>query len=557
MSIDESDLFQKGMDEESKKMLPKLTKDIMNSQLVFLNSEEGAIAKEKAMRVIPVEDDMKGLAKTAAEHIAELKVMQECNRAIIAKNKLLSDKRHEMLLETFKSDKQDLQESIDINKAEIGKIAVSLEALGIEGKEATTRLESLKDSSDKQQDNLASFMKQQHGIQSLILQEKQINQAAWRMSEGDYEASFCSFAIYGLPLSKDINELKNSPDEIGSALRLGLGEDIVNDLLNKNEAGFTNIRSWGPIEKDLNHKGYFYNKTTPTNAKNGLFFSFKSRAEAGKFETRIRRRLIETRESRKSGDFRALELEIYAHGSVKALHKACLYKGKLICEFFPEFSNYRLVWRNGWFKGGSSQSLPYLSVEVKASQQLIDERRDHFFEGSNQSRQFWTAIEDPNILAFKYKIWFPKIFIRKEESAVQPAVITTMAVTPAGKEVPKRPRSSPGFAGPESKKGSSKSEEMKTCSSEDCSFSTTSTDRMNEHILKQHSDDIVTVDEALKDSNRDGIIHPKKTKNRGGGGRGARSDRSGQKKLSEVGFVERTRTSNISRVTMPSFGNLS
>ena len=556
MSIDASELFQQGLDEESKKLLPQRTKEIRDGQLLFLNSEEGARAKEKATRVISVEDGTNGIAKSAAEHIAELKVMQECNRATIAKNKLLSEKRHEMIFEALRSDKQDLQAHIDINKAEIEKMATSLDAVVIEGKKTKSRMETLEGSSDKNQDNLESFMKQQHGIQSLTLQEKQINQAARRMSDGDYEASFCSFAIHGLPLSKDINELKDSPGEIVSSLKFGLGEDIVKDLLNKNEAGFTNIRSWGPIEKDINNKGYFYSKATPTHAHNGLFFSFKSRAEASKFETRIRRRLIESREDRRTGEFRALELEIYAHGTVKALHKACLYKGKLICEFFPEFSNYRLAWRNGWFKGGSSQSLPYLSVEVKASQQLIDERRDHFFEGSSQSRQFWTAIEDPNILAFKHKIWFPRVFIRREESDRQPSLATTTAETPVSKEIPKRPRSSPGFAGPESKKSSSKSDEAKTCSREDCSFSTTSTDRMNEHIVKQHSDDIVTVDEALKDSNVDGFVPAKKSRNRGGGGRGARTD-NGQKKLSEVGFIEKTRTSNISRVPMPSFGNLS
>ena len=52
MSIDASELFQQGLDEESKKLLPQRTKEIRDGQLLFLNSEEGARAKEKATRVI-------------------------------------------------------------------------------------------------------------------------------------------------------------------------------------------------------------------------------------------------------------------------------------------------------------------------------------------------------------------------------------------------------------------------------------------------------------------------------------------------------------------------
>ena len=445
------------LSEEHLEKLAEASKGLRNQQLLWLNSEEGREEQEVRRKdmyptiVDEIGDNKVGMKEGTATSIArtftEMKALQELNRNQIAALMIKNQRTNEQIC----SEISDLTKICNTTSGEVQLVGIQMENLSIKQTKDSEKIEEMETMMNEDRRVFGSFMKEQKAIQALLQQEKVIINAFRRASEHDLQLSSASFALHGLPLPKSINDYnKDDFAEVISALKLGLGGDLVDELLAKKGESFINIVSWGPIQVKPDTKGFVYSKNTPACARNGIRFTFKNRGEAGKWERKFRFKLAKSAEERGNGDYCALEVEIYAHLTSVHLHKACLYKGKMICQLFPDFKNYRVVWKMP--RGGSRSSLPYLAVEVKASSELIERRHEFFFEGGKPSRQIWAQIEDPTALSQIDNIWFPRFFVRSEEPKTA-LVNSEPPKTPlVNKDKQKRPRSTPGTTAPLPKK---------------------------------------------------------------------------------------------------------
>ena len=276
-----------------------------------------------------------------------------------------------------------------------------------------------------------------------------------KISPQELTRGSCVISFHGLPLPKSLSSMDtNNPKDtetIAKAFMEGLKKETTEFIFAVDEEGsLLNMHSWAKLPTD---DGYRFPRNVPEVAHNSVIFFFKSRAQALRFEIKVRGALIATQMQRRESDFGHMELGIYAESPrVRALHRFLLYKGKMLTENFDQFSSYRVAWRGGAGRNASHEP-PRLSLEIKASKSYAEiTRRDYFFNGEKLTRNLWT--EHSNIkISNVDDTWFPKKF--DETTKVAPllpeGVLEASAMVLSPKERLKRARESPGLAGNASK----------------------------------------------------------------------------------------------------------
>ena len=309
-------------------------------------------------------------------------------------------------------------------------------------------------------------------------QDLKIAQLEKRISPSELIKGSCIITLHGLPLPKRIADMNISDSQdvniVAKALMEGLGKATAEYIFSSDgEGSFSNMAGWARIPENDNFK---YPTSTPDDSRNSVIFYFRDRVQTIHFEAKIRGALIATQTKRKAGNFGFLEMSTYAESSkVRTLKSMLLFKGKMLVEFLPQFSHYRVVWRGGASK--ASQAPAKLVLEVKASKMLMEEtRRDYFFdEEGRMVRNAWTdqlniKISEPDQSWFARK---PEINQRAESQLAR-------NTTPKPVQSTKRNRDSPGLAGNQAKIAG-----PLLCKSCDKSFR--SKVGLNEHLKEKHA----------------------------------------------------------------------
>ena len=276
-------------------------------------------------------------------------------------------------------------------------------------------------------------------------QDLKISQLERRISPSELIKGSCIITLHGLPLPKKISDMDISDPQdvniVANALMEGLGKAVAEYIFaSDGEGGFANMAGWARIPDNDSFK---YSTSTPEASRNSVIFYFKNRVQTIHFESKMRGSLIATQMKRRSGDFGFLEMAIYAESPrVRALKNMLLFKGKMLVDFLPQFSHYRVAWRGGANK--STQAPAKLVLEIKASKEQMEvNRKDYFFNGEGKLiRNAWT--EQTNIkISEPEQAWFS----RKPEINQRVESQLTSNTTPKTRQANKRSRDSPGLAG--------------------------------------------------------------------------------------------------------------
>ena len=275
-------------------------------------------------------------------------------------------------------------------------------------------------------------------------QDMKIAQLRRKISAEEMTKASCIITLHGLPLPKKISEMNlsdtNDVNIIANALVESLQKQTAEYIFAADGTGFTNMAAWAKFPES---DGFRYSAKTPESAKNSLIFYFQNRVQAINFENKLRGAMISTQAKRRNEESATLEMGLYADSAkVRALKGLLLSKGRMLVEGFPQLAQYRVAWRGG--ANRSTQQPAFLTLEVKASKELLDgERKDFFFNDQGSLvRNVWT--DQCNIkLSDMDQTWFsmkPEVNQRIESK------MATVKINPIEKN-PKRSRDSPGTAG--------------------------------------------------------------------------------------------------------------